>query len=97
MGIEKGARLGPKVVRPQKQPDVESELIATTEAKVSVVNLFERDIESTFIDPVIRQEAIGPADNRRGLLHLKSAARLCSRFADTVIESIWEELAAFSG
>ena len=45
-------------MKPQKQPVVESELIATTEAKVSVVNLFERDIESTFIHPVIRLEAV---------------------------------------
>jgi hypothetical protein len=80
VGIEKGARLGPKVVRPQKQPDVESELIATTEAKVSVVNLFERDIESTFIDPVIRQEAIGPPDNRRGLASLEKGGSALQPF-----------------
>ena len=73
MGIEKGAKLGPKVVKPQKQPVVESELIAITEAKVSVVNLCELDIESTFIDPVIRQEAWARRTTVEAWLHLKRA------------------------
>lgn len=46
--MENGKRLGPMVVKPQKQPVVDKDPMATTEAKVSVVNLFERDIESTF-------------------------------------------------
>ena len=55
--MAKGPRLGPNVVRPQKQPLVESEPSATTEANIAEVNCFGRDIESTFIQPVIRSEA----------------------------------------
>ncbi len=48
MGIAKGPKLGPNEVSPQKQPVVESELMANTIANVAIVNCFGRDIESTF-------------------------------------------------
>ena len=88
MGIAKGPRLGPVVVNPQKQPVVESELIANNTAMVAIENCFCR---SPLPYAVARHR--GVSFRRQLTMDHGQWTSLISRVS--VIVLVWRKLAAF--